>query len=36
MFAYIIIKKRPSKTIANITLFIPLIIKETRGLQRNF
>ena len=38
MFAYIINKKRPSKTIANITqflIFIPLIIKETRRLQRN-
>ena len=38
MFAYIIKKKRPSKTIANIThflIFIPLIIKETRALQRN-
>ena len=38
MFAYIIKKKRPSKTIANIAqflIFIPLIIKETRALQRN-
>ena len=39
MFAYIIKRKRPSKTIVNIIqflIFIPLIIKETRGLQRNF
>ena len=38
MFAYIIKKKRPSKTIVNITqflIFIPLIVKETRALQRN-
>ena len=39
MFVYIIERRRPSKTIANITqflTFISLIIKETRGAHRNF